>query len=85
MSAFIISKSDMDDAIHVLVGSGEANAFPYATATDLGRHLFAMNIAAVQTRYGGEDVNDLPGPCEDVSGYPTEYEAPDCTASFPHS
>lgn len=80
MSAFIISKSDMDSAVRILHGSGEADAFGFATPTELGRHLFAMNIAGVFARYGGENVNDLPGPNEDVSGYPTEYEAPDCSA-----
>jgi Large polyvalent protein associated domain 29 len=79
MSAYIVSKDDMNAALRVLYASGEAQAFGFADASQLGRHLFAMNIAAVSARYGGEDVNSLPGPAEDVSGYPTEYEASDVT------
>jgi hypothetical protein len=64
--------------VRVLYGAGEAEAFGFSSPSELGRHLFAMNIAAVSARYGGEDVNDLPGPNEDVSRYPTDYEAPEC-------
>jgi len=90
MSAFVVSDETMCRAVRALCSMGEYAAIIERvadiqtrradSATQIGRELFAMNIAAVQARYPDTRANPagMPGPVNDNG----DSIAPELAASF---
>ncbi len=72
MSAFIVSKPTMDQAVMAI----RASSVTPIDLTALGRKLYAMNLAAVLYRYDDCTRDNLPGPC-DISDIFEQYEFTD--------
>lgn len=83
MSAFIISKENMDIVVDAIVREGGLDGYSSLSPNELGQQLFAMNLEAIHARYPDtKNGGMMPGPC-DTSDIFDNYHAADSVFSTP--